>query len=89
MYIGAMEHYEFIRFGAMDVTKPYEFIRFGDLHGPKPYKFTGFGGVFRSGGPGRCTHPSRKVGGRRPLPILVGGPLATTLPFKTYAPLGP
>ncbi len=29
--------YEFIGFGAMDVTKTYKFIWFGDIHGPKPY----------------------------------------------------
>ncbi len=34
--------YEFIGFGAMDVTKPYQFIWFGDLHGAKPYEFIGF-----------------------------------------------
>ena len=28
------ELYEFIGFGAMDVTKPYEFIWFGDTHTP-------------------------------------------------------
>ncbi len=30
--------YEFMGFGAIDVTKPYKFIWFGDIHGPKPYK---------------------------------------------------
>jgi hypothetical protein len=34
--------YEFIGFGAMDVTKPYRFILFGDIHGPKPNEGTGF-----------------------------------------------
>ncbi len=33
--------YEFIGFGARDVTKPYKFIWFGDIHGPKPNKFIG------------------------------------------------
>jgi hypothetical protein len=38
---GLLPHlpYEFIGFGAMDVTKPYEFTGFGDIHGPKPCKF--------------------------------------------------
>ena len=40
--------YEFIGFGAMDVTKPYKFIGFGDIHGPKPYKFIGFRWAFIS-----------------------------------------
>ncbi len=31
--------YEFIGFGAKDVTKPYTFIWFGDIHGPKSYEF--------------------------------------------------
>ncbi len=35
--------YVFIRFGAMDVTKPSEFIRFGAMDVSKPYKFIGFG----------------------------------------------
>ncbi len=29
--------YEFIGFGAIDVTKTYKFIVFGDIDGPKPY----------------------------------------------------
>ncbi len=28
--------YDFIEFGAAEVTKPYDFIWFGDIHGPKP-----------------------------------------------------
>ncbi len=35
--------YEFIGFGAMDVTKPYEFIGFGAMDVTKPYEFIGFG----------------------------------------------
>ncbi len=35
--------YEFIGFGAMDVTKPYEFIGFGAMDAAKPYEFIGFG----------------------------------------------
>ena len=30
--------YEFIGFGAMDVTKPYEFIGFGAMDVTKPYE---------------------------------------------------
>ncbi len=37
--------YKFIRFGAMDVTKPYEFIGFGAMDVTKPYKFIGFGAM--------------------------------------------
>jgi hypothetical protein len=33
--------YEFMGFGAMDVTTPYTFIGLGDMHGPRPYKFIG------------------------------------------------
>ncbi len=40
--------YEFIGFGAMDVTKLYKFIWFGDSHGPKAYTFIGFGWAFIS-----------------------------------------
>ncbi len=36
---------EFIRFGAMDFTKPYEFIRFGAMDVTKPYEFIGFGTI--------------------------------------------
>ncbi len=35
---------EFIRFGAMDGTKPYEFIRFGAMDATTPYEFIGFRG---------------------------------------------
>jgi hypothetical protein len=45
---GAMEvtkPYEFIGFGAMEVTKPYEFIGFGAMEVTKPYEFTGFGAM--------------------------------------------
>ena len=35
--------HEFIRFGAMDVTKPCEFIGFGAMDVTKPYEFIGFG----------------------------------------------
>ncbi len=40
-----MEPYEFIWFGAMDVTKPYEFIGFGAMDVTKPYEFIGFGAM--------------------------------------------
>ncbi len=40
--------FEFIGFGAMDVTKSYKSIWFGDIHGPKPYEFTGFRWTFIS-----------------------------------------
>ncbi len=33
--------YEFIGFGAMEVTKPYKFIGFGAMDVTKPYKFIG------------------------------------------------
>ena len=36
---------EFIRFGAMDVTKPYEFIKFGAMDGPKPHEFIKLGAM--------------------------------------------
>jgi hypothetical protein len=35
----------FIRFGAMDVTKPYKFIRFGAMDVTKPYKLIRFGAM--------------------------------------------
>ena len=35
--------YEFISFGAMDVTKPYEFIGFGAMDVTKPYTCIKFG----------------------------------------------
>ncbi len=35
--------YEFIGFGAMDVTKPYSFIGFGAMDVAKHYEFIGFG----------------------------------------------
>ncbi len=35
--------YEFIGFGAMDVTKSYEFIGFGAMEVTKPYEFMRFG----------------------------------------------
>ncbi len=41
--LGRIEPYEFIRFGAMDVTKPYEFIGFGAMDVTTPYEFIGFG----------------------------------------------
>ncbi len=34
--------YDFIGFGAMDVTKPYAFIGFGAMAVTKPYRFIGF-----------------------------------------------
>ncbi len=40
-YLHAIQAYEFIGFGAMDVTKPYEFIGFGAMDVTKPYKFIG------------------------------------------------
>ncbi len=35
--------YEFIGFGAIDVTEPYKFTGFGVIDVPKPYEFIGFG----------------------------------------------
>ncbi len=35
--------YEFIGFGARDVTTPYAFIRFGARDATKPYEFIGCG----------------------------------------------
>ena len=37
--------YEFIGFGAMDVTKPYKFIEFGAMDVTKPYEFIRFGAI--------------------------------------------
>jgi hypothetical protein len=37
--------YEFVRFGAMDVTKPYEFIGFGAMDVTKPYQCIGLGDI--------------------------------------------
>ncbi len=37
--------YEFIGFGALDVTKPYEFIGSGALYVTKPYDFIGSGAM--------------------------------------------
>ncbi len=42
---GPSNPYEFIWFGAMDVTMPYKFIWFGYIHGPKPYECIGFGAM--------------------------------------------
>ncbi len=42
-YMGSVTRYEFIGFGAMEVTKPYEFIGFGAMEVTKPYEFIGFG----------------------------------------------
>ncbi len=53
MGFGAMDvtkPYEFIVFGAMDVTKPYQFIGFGAMDVTKPYQFIGFGAVCTSRG---------------------------------------
>jgi hypothetical protein len=33
----------FMRFGAMDVTKPFEFIGFGAMDVAKPHEFIGLG----------------------------------------------
>ncbi len=33
---GSSKPYEFIGFGAINVTKPYEFIWLGGVHGPYP-----------------------------------------------------
>ncbi len=35
----------FIRFGAMDATRPCEFIGFGAMDATKPYEFIGFGAM--------------------------------------------
>ena len=37
--------WQFIGFGALEVTKPYEFIGFGGLEVTKPCEFIGFGGL--------------------------------------------
>ncbi len=37
--------YKFIRFGAIDITKPYRFIGFGAIDITKAYKFKGFGAI--------------------------------------------
>ncbi len=37
--------YEFLGFGAMDVTKPYEFIGFGAMDVTRPYEFIGLGAM--------------------------------------------
>jgi hypothetical protein len=42
------ESYEFMGFGAMNVTKTYTLLFFGDIHGPKPYEFIGFRWAFIS-----------------------------------------
>jgi hypothetical protein len=39
----------YIRFGAIDITKPYEFIGFGAMDATKPYEFTGFGAISSPG----------------------------------------
>ncbi len=39
--------YEFIGFGAMEVTRPYEFIGCGAMEVTRPYEFIGFGAVDR------------------------------------------
>ncbi len=38
---GRTKPYEFIGFGAMEVTKPYEFLGFGAMEVTKPYEFIG------------------------------------------------
>ncbi len=48
----AANPYEFIGFGAMDVTKPYKFIRVGDIHGPEAYEFIWFRWALISQTPG-------------------------------------
>ncbi len=60
--------YEFIGFGAVEVTKPYEFIGFGAMDVTKPYEFMGFGeflicqgsGIGHFGGPGGPGGPSKR-----------------------------
>jgi hypothetical protein len=59
--------YEFIGFGAVDVTKSYKFICFGDIHGPKPYKFIGFRWAFISQTP--VARRGHRRGAMRP-PLL-------------------
>ncbi len=44
----ALQAFDFIRFGAMDVTEPYQFIGFGEIQCPKPYKIKGAGWAFIS-----------------------------------------
>ncbi len=40
--------YEFIGFGAMDVTKLHIYMWFGEIHGPNPYEFIWFRWAFIS-----------------------------------------
>jgi hypothetical protein len=56
------EPYEFIGFGAMDVTKPSKFTWFGDLHGLKAYKFIGLRWAFISQTPVVLPVPGPDIG---------------------------
>ncbi len=93
--------YEFIGFGAMDVTKPYSlYIWFGDIHGPKPCEFIGFRWAFTSQTPGVL--PGRDSGFRaRCRPDFIrkninigppaglrpaGGPIVSLSRFKSGRP---
>jgi hypothetical protein len=69
---------KFIRFGAMDVTKPYKFIVFGAMDVTKPYEFLGlarylkagwpdFWGAFWRSGPGGPGKPSKMWGCEAPI----------------------
>ena len=56
--------YEFIMFGAMDVTTSFKFTCFGDIDGPKPYEFIGFQSVRSAEISAELSH-SLKVSDRR------------------------
>ncbi len=71
------EPYQFLRFGAMDVTQSNKFKRFGDIHGSKPYKSTGFRSAFISQTPvgtknQSCANPSSLSAAPLPKPISSG-----------------
>ncbi len=49
--MGVAKPYEFLGFGATDVTKLYEFTGFGAMDVTKPYEFIGFGALLVAYGP--------------------------------------
>ncbi len=51
--------YEFIWFGALDVTKPYQFIGFGAIDVTNPYKFIRFGAIETPNKPPRQKNNNR------------------------------
>ncbi len=61
-----LKPYEFIRFGARDVTKPYDFSGFGARDVTKPYEFIGFGARLGPNGLLPPANPSEKVCGGTP-----------------------